>query len=216
VWSYELGEKTAWLDKRLTVDFDAFRINWDKIQQTVLLACGFNFSANAGAALSQGVEFDINARVLDNLTLELSGGYDDAKFTQTVPDVLFRAGDRIPQIPRESAQFDADYDFPISGGISGFAHADYRYVASSWSTNNSLTNPVTGSVVPLIRPSYRIADLRGGIKYGKTEYALFIKNLTNEYANLSDTNAISLQAIGQSRVAISPPRTIGLEFRYRY
>jgi iron complex outermembrane receptor protein len=40
VWSYELGEKTAWLDKRLTVDFDVFRINWDKIQQTVLLACG--------------------------------------------------------------------------------------------------------------------------------------------------------------------------------
>ncbi len=216
VWSYELGEKTAWLDKRVTVDFDLFRINWDKIQQTVLLACGFPFDANAGSARSQGAEIDINARVLDSLTVELSGGYDDAKFTETVPGVLFQAGDRIPQVPRQSAQFDADYEFPISSDLSGFAHADYRYVGSSWSTNNSLTNPVTGSVVPLIRPSYRIADLRGGVKYGKTEYALFIKNLTNEYANLSDTNAISLQAIGQSRVAISPPRTIGVEFRYRY
>jgi iron complex outermembrane recepter protein len=216
VWSYELGEKAAWLDKRLTVDFDLFRINWDKIQQTVLLACGFPFDANAGAARSQGAEIDINARILDDLTLELSAGYDDAKFTRTVPDVLFQEGDRVPQIPRESAQFDADYDLPISGGFSGFAHADYRYVGSSWSTNNSMTNPVTGRVVPLIRPAYRIADLRGGVKYGKAECALYIKNLTNEYANLSDTNAISLQATGQSRVAISPPRTIGLEFRYRY
>jgi iron complex outermembrane recepter protein len=216
VWSYELGEKTSWLDKRLTIDFDVFRINWDKIQQTVLLACGFSFDANAGAARSQGAEIDINARVLDGLTLELSAGYDDAKFTETVPGVLFQAGDRIPQVPRESAQFDADYEFQISGDLSGFAHADYRYVGSSWSTNNALTNPVTGAVVPLIRPSYRIADLRAGVKYGRTEYALFIKNLTNEYANLSDTTAVSLQAIGQSRVAISPPRTIGLEFRYRY
>jgi len=216
VWSYELGEKTSWLDKRLTVDFDVFRIDWDKIQQTVLLACGFPFDANAGAARSQGAELDINARVLDDLTLQLSGGYDDAKFTETVPGVLFRAGDLIPQVPRVSAAFDADYEFQISGDLSAFANADYRYVGSSWSTNNALTNPTTGAVIPLIRPSYRIADLRGGVKYGKTEYALFIKNLTNEYANLSDTTAVSLQATGQSRVAISPPRTIGLEFRYRY
>jgi outer membrane receptor protein involved in Fe transport len=216
VWSYELGEKTSWLDKRLTVDFDVFRIDWDKIQQTVLLSCGFSFDANAGAARSQGAELDINARVLDDLTLELSGGYDDAKFTETVPGVLFRAGDLIPQVPRVSAAFDADYEFQISGDLSAFANADYRYVGSSWSTNNALTNPTTGAVIPLIRPSYRIADVRGGVKYGKTEYALFIKNLTNEYANLSDTTAVSLQATGQSRVAISPPRTIGLEFRYRY
>ena len=216
VWSYELGEKSAWLDKRLTVNADVFRINWDKIQQTVLLACGFPFLANAGAARSQGAEIDINARVIDDLTLEFSAGYDDAKFTETVSGVLFQSGDRIPQVPRESAQLGADYEFPISNDIAGFAHADYRYVGNSWSTNNALTNPATGRVVPLIRPSYRIADLRGGIKYGKTEYALYIKNLTNEYANLSDTNAISLQATGQSRVAISPPRTIGLEFRYRY
>ena len=216
VWSYELGAKSAWLDKRLTVNADVFRINWDKIQQTVLLACGFPFLANAGAARSQGAEIDINARVIDDLTLEFSAGYDDAKFTETVPGVLFQSGDRIPQVPRISAQLAADYEFPISNDIAGFAHADYRYVGNSWSTNNALTNPDTGRVVPLIRPSYRIADLRGGIKYGKTEYALYIKNLTNEFANLSDTNAISLQAIGQSRVAISAPRTIGVEFRYRY
>jgi hypothetical protein len=45
------------------VDFDVFRINWDRIQQTVLLACGFDFDANAGAARSQGAEIDINTRV---------------------------------------------------------------------------------------------------------------------------------------------------------
>jgi iron complex outermembrane recepter protein len=216
VWSYELGEKTAWLDRKLTVDFDVFRINWDKIQQEVLLACGFSFVGNAGAARSQGVELDIDARITDGLTLELSGGFDDAKFIETVPGVLFQSGDRVPQVPRQSAQIDADYHFPMGARLVGFAHADYRYVGSSWSTNNSNINPYTGRVVPLIRPAYRIADVRAGVRWGNTEYAAFVKNLTNELANLSDTNAISLQAVGESRVAVSPPRTVGVEFRYRY
>ena len=82
--------------------------------------------------------------VIDDLTLEVSAGYDDAKFTQTVPGVLFRSGDRVPQVPRESAQFDANYKFTISSDVSGFAHADYRYVGNSWSTNNAVTNPNTG------------------------------------------------------------------------
>lgn len=216
VWSYEVGGKTTWMDQRLTVNVDVFRINWDKIQQQELLACGFPFTANAGAARSQGAEIDINARIAEGLTLALSGGFDDAKFTETVPGVLFRSGDRVPQVPRESAQFDADYQFRIGSNLTGFAHADYRYVGSSWSTNNSNTNPATGRVVPLIRPAYRIADLRAGVRYDKAEYALFVKNLTNELANLSDTNAIAGQAVGESRVAVSPPRTIGFEFRYRY
>jgi outer membrane receptor protein involved in Fe transport len=216
VWSYEVGGKSTWLDRRLTIDADVYRINWDKIQQTVLLGCGFGFQSNAGKARSQGAELDVNARVLGGLTLGLSGSFDDAKFVTTVPGVLFQSGDRIPQVPRVTGQLNADYDFAITGDLTGFAHADYRYVASSWSTNNAATNPDTGRVVPLIRPSYEIADLRGGVRLKNMECALFIKNLTNEYANLSDTNAISLQATGQSRVAISPPRTIGLELRYQY
>jgi outer membrane receptor protein involved in Fe transport len=216
VWSYEVGAKTAWMGQRLTVNLDVFRINWDKIQQQVLLACGFPFQANAGAARSQGAEIDIDARVTDGLTVELSGGFDDAKFIETVPGVLFQSGDRVPQVPRQSGQVDVDYHFPFGSNRTAFAHADYRYVGSSWSTNNSNTDPLTGRVVPLIRPSYRIADLRAGVRFGNTEYAAFVKNLTNEIANLSDTNAISLQAVGESRVAVSPPRTVGVEFRYRY
>lgn len=216
VWSYELGEKSGWLDGRLTTDVDAFRINWNKIQQQVLLACGFPFEANAGAARSQGGEFEIEARVSRGVTLGLSGSYDSAKFTRTVPGVLFQAGDRVPQVPRVTAQFSADYSFPVTGETIGFAHADYRYVGDSWSTNNALTNPDTGRVVPLIRPSYRILDLRAGFDYGRAEYAVFVKNATNELANLSDTNAIAGQATGESRVAISAPRTIGVELRYNY
>jgi outer membrane receptor protein involved in Fe transport len=71
-------------------------------------------------------------------------------------------------------------------------------------------------VVPLIRPAYHMADARAGLRYGPAEYALFVKNLTNEVANLSDTTAVSLRAPGISRVAVNQPRTIGVEVRYRF
>lgn len=216
VWSYELGEKTGWFGGRLTTDVDGFRIDWNKIQTSVLLACGFPFETNAGAARSQGVEFEINARVTAGLTIGVSGSYDSATFTETVPGVEFQSGDRIPQVPRVTTQASADYDFPITSETFGFAHIDYRYVGNSWSTNNSLINPNTGRVVPLIRPSYTILDLRAGFDRGPVEYALFVKNLTNELANLSDTNAIAGQATGQSRVAVNAPRTIGVEVRYTH
>jgi outer membrane receptor protein involved in Fe transport len=216
VWSYEVGAKTGWLDQRLTADVAAFRIDWSKIQQNVALPCGLAFLANAGAARSQGGELDINARLTDGLSLQLSGGLDDAKFTQTVKGVLFQSGDRIPQVPRATFQVGLNYTHSLPNRAVAFGHLDYKSVGDSWSTNNALTNPDTGRVVPLIRPSYRIADARAGVRFGPAEYALFVKNLTNTIANLSDTTAVSLQAEGISRVAVSAPRTVGVEVRYRY
>jgi iron complex outermembrane receptor protein len=214
VWSYEVGAKTGWLDQRVTADIAAFRINWSKIQETINLPCGLAFLANGGKAVSQGGELDINARLTENLSLQLSGGFDDATFTTTVPGALFEAGDRIPQVPRESFQIGVNYTHPIPHDGSAFGHLDYRSVGDSWSTNNSVTNPTTGRVVPLIRPGYHILDARTGLRYGPAEYAVFVKNLTNEVVNLSDTTAVALQAVGISRVAVNQPRTVGVEVRY--
>jgi outer membrane receptor protein involved in Fe transport len=216
VWSYEVGAKSGWLDQRVTLDAAVFRIDWSRIQENVTLPCGASFLANGGEARSQGGEFAITARITDNLSLRLSGGMDDAIFTTTIPGVLFRAGDRIPQVPRESFQIGVNYTHPISNGAVAFGHFDYRAVGDSWSTNNAVTNPATGRVVPLIRPAYRILDVRTGLRYGPAEYALFAKNLTNEVANLSDTTAVSLPAPGISRVAVNQPRTIGVEFMYHF
>jgi outer membrane receptor protein involved in Fe transport len=216
VWSYEVGAKTSWLNQRVTVDAAVFRINWSKIQENVSLPCGASFVANGGDARSQGAELDINARITDKLSVQLSGGYDDAKYTTTVPGALFQTGDRIPQVARESFEIGVNYTQPVFTGAEAFGHLDYRVVGDAWSTNNSVTDPTTGHVIPLIRPAYHMADLRAGLRNGPAEYALFVKNLTNEVVNLSDTAAVSFPAPGITRVAVNQPRTIGVEVRYRF
>jgi iron complex outermembrane recepter protein len=52
LWNYEIGTKNSFLDHRVILNAAAFDIRWNNIQQAVLLQCGFQFIANAGAAES--------------------------------------------------------------------------------------------------------------------------------------------------------------------
>jgi len=215
VWSYELGAKTTWFDHRMTANVGAFRIDWDGIQQQIGLQCGFSFRGNAGHARSQGVELEVTARPIQNLTMNFGLGYTDAKFRGSAPGTQFHNGDRVPQVPRYTLSMGADYSVPISGDTKAFGHVDYRYVGDSTSVLNSGTD-ANGLLVPRIRPSYNIVDLRGGIDFARTEVALFVKNLTNEQAVLGDALSLAAELPGRARISVSQPRTIGIEVRTRF
>lgn len=215
VWSYEVGAKTTMLDRRLTADASAFRIDWDNIQQVIGLQCGFTFRGNAGKARSQGIELEITARLFEGFSLDAGFGYTDAKFLTTPPGTEFQKGGRVPQVPKYTFTAAADYAFPISESVRGFGHLDYRYVSDSLSVLNS-GKDANGIVIPRIRPSYNIIDLRAGVSFGRNEVALFAKNLTNEIANLGDSLAVAAEAPGRARISINQPRTVGVELRSHF
>ena len=63
LWNYELGIKSQWLDKRLTVNVNAFDIEWDNIQVSGRDPTGsFGFISNAGKARVTGLEFETLVR----------------------------------------------------------------------------------------------------------------------------------------------------------
>src|ERR1700691_5117279 len=99
LWNYEVGTKTAWLDHRLTVDAAGFYIKWKNIQQEILLSCGFQYTANAGAAVSKGGELEVRARPTEPLELSLGLGYQDAKITQASIESPQTVGSPIYQVP---------------------------------------------------------------------------------------------------------------------
>jgi iron complex outermembrane recepter protein len=59
-------------------------------------------------------------------------------------------------------------------------------------------------------------DLRIGAQNERYAVTLFVKNLTNELANLGDAILIGSEEPGHPRFVISTPRTIGLEARMRF
>ena len=78
ITNYELGWKTAWLDRRVRFNGAAFFEKWDGVQIGVQGDQGITSIFNAGKAEVKGVEFDVNWLVGNNLTLSLSGTRVDA------------------------------------------------------------------------------------------------------------------------------------------
>jgi outer membrane receptor protein involved in Fe transport len=55
-----------------------------------------------------------------------------------------------------------------------------------------------------------------GARNDRYELTAFVKNLTNEHANLGDAILIGAELPGQPRILINQPRTAGLEVRMKF
>jgi len=206
--SYEGGVKTAWANGKMIVNAAIFHVDIKGIQQRVLLACGFDFVANIGAARSQGFELETSIRPMEGLTVKFAAGYTDAKFTETVPG-LAEQGDRLQQIPKWTVSSSVDYEFRFSDERDGFIRGDFAYIGDSISR-------VVDSASPRLRPSYNIVNARFGLRNDKYEVAFFIDNLFNEIAVFSDNRNIAAEAFGRPRLVRNRPQTFGIDLRANF
>ena len=210
VWSYEVGAKTSWLERRLTVNGSLFDIEWSDVQQVAALpSCGFQVHVNGGAARSRGGEFEAQIAVSPALKLSLGAGDADAQIVDPGPYRILPAGSPIPQIPKWTLNVALDYRFELPHALPAFIHADYAYVGSSLSQNNSVADPIS-------RPAYALANLRTGIDFDHVTLSLFANNIFDEHANLADVQPESVSLPGRPRIATNRPLTIGLDARARF
>jgi outer membrane receptor protein involved in Fe transport len=207
LWSYELGTKTSWLDRSVTVNANAFLIDWKNLQQVLGLGnCGYQATLNIGAARSKGFELEAAWKPVSAVSLSLGSGYTDAYITDNggLTGNAAAVGSRVQNVPKWTVNSAVDVDHDIAG-IAAFAHIDYAYVGDSYNNRNA----------PRIRPSYDLVNLRSGVRIKNLELALFVKNLTNKAADLGDVPPMVVQYPGRPRIAVNTPRTIGLEVRIK-
>lgn len=208
VRSYELGAKTRWLDRTLALNAAAFRIDWDDLQQTLGLGdCGYFAVVNIGAARSQGMELEVAWSPSPIVSFSLGLGYTDAEIVDNggLTGNGAAVGSPVQNVPEWTANSGVDLDFDI-GNIPAFVHADYAFVDRSFNNRNE----------PRIRPSYAIANLRGGITIGDWELALFVRNLTDEAANLADVPPMVIEYPGRPRIQVNQPRTLGVQAKVSF
>jgi outer membrane receptor protein involved in Fe transport len=210
LWNYEIGEKWSFGDRRFTLNIAGFWIEWSNIQQQVELPeCGYGFTGNSGKARSRGGELEFSGKLTPNLTLGIGAGYTDAVITQAGLDSPQLPGSPVYNVPKLTATSSLEYSRPLTVSWSGFARADYSYVGDSYSANNS-------QITPLHRAGYDIVNLRLGARTERFEVAAFVKNLTNEHANLADAIMIGAQYPDRPSFVINQPFTAGVEGRWRF
>jgi outer membrane receptor protein involved in Fe transport len=206
LWSYELGEKARLLDRRFELNGAIYYEDWTKVQQQVSLACGFSFTANAGTAGIYGGELEAAAILSPHLTLTQNLGYTHATYTQAVQATDTVAGQQILNIPKVTASTGVVYTIPLSVQYTFVARATNSYfgpIQDITFTRNSL-------------PGYDLVNARLGVDTGKWSAFLFVDNLTDRLALLSDFNALSANVPQFNRVAVNQPRTIGIDLHFQF
>jgi len=211
VWSYELGEKARLFEGRVTVNSAVYYEKWSNIQIQVPLACGFFYTANAESAGIYGAELEVKGRVSDGLTLSANGGYTHATYSQdfapySADAPIYSTGQRVPDVPLYTAGVAVDYEAPLFD--------QYRLKAR---LDDSLVGPIVDYTFgENDLPGHSIANARIGVATEKISGYLFVNNLADTRAELSDTNSLGANAAFLNRVATNQPRTVGITLDLKF
>ena len=200
IYTYELGLKTQWWDKRITSNFSAFYYDYPSIQVLVILpSTGVNTNsasvavgtgyANA-AGWIKGFEWTNDVRPDDHWHLRSALGLLDSKYTSYpiqsgvnypgagyVNATINPSGGVFTRAPKVTLSLGADYTQPIGRYGDIEAGLDYRYLSKQY------YNPTVEFDQTLAQPAYGLVNGHLAWDFGTgNRYRL---TLTGE--NLGDT-----------------------------
>lgn len=217
----ELGVRARVLDGRLSLTGSIYHIDWKDVQvssRTVNGAVGI--TANAAKARSQGFEFSFNGRVNESITVSGNYAYNDVKLTSDAPKVVdgtfdVFSGDRLPGTPKHAGAAAVNYKRPLENGMDLNASWSVIYTGEIYS---KIGLRGSGEVIP----DYWLNKASVGVSKDNWDISLFADNIFNEYAIISVANDFStigkVDGVTKRYYAygVLRPRSVGLEFRYKY
>jgi len=221
--SYELGIKTQWLDRAVTLNVAGY---WTEISdyQTAIteqVANTVNFRqyiANIPGVRSRGIEGDLSVSPTQRLSFYASAAYADTTYSdyRNAPQAPERlnldgkqdlTGAQLPGVPKFTYTFGGDASAPLGalGGrdLSLYGHADYSHRSTF---NTSSSNSRYADV-----PGFGIANARIGIRTddGLLDLSIWARNLFDK----DYFQTLSAQNTGIVTALIGEPRTIGATLR---
>lgn len=224
LWSYEIGTKDSWFNRRVSIQASAYYIDWSNIQTSVSLpSCATGFTTNRGKAVSQGFDLQVQAIVVDGLTVSGTVGYTDAYYPNAafgaprngVAPLLNAAGDKLPNVLPWTASVDADYSWDISrlwSNAQSYFRVDYRWLDAANALNPDVAgyNPNTG---PYQNQAYALLNLRLGAVHNGLDLSIYLANATNAHPILGVKDQAGN---GLLYAAAIQPLTTGVTVLYRY
>ena len=222
---FELGLKTALLERRASLNIAVFNTKFTDLQVTTLTGAGQALLSNAAKATSRGVEIDGTLRANAVLTLGGSLAYRDSAYDSykngpcnapqrsaavgtTGPCFQDLSGRPTTYAPEWSGSFFAEGRFEVGGGWTLTARGDASY-SDAYFYDSDL-DPNTH------QDSYWKLDARIALKdpTQRWDVALLAKNITNEAVAVWGTDVPLL--LGTYVAFTGMPRTIAVQARDRF
>jgi iron complex outermembrane receptor protein len=219
--AYELGLKSAWFDKRLTANLALFWTEDSNYQTTqVNLVNGVSSLTNAGKVRSRGVEVDLQAQPIDDLSLYASATYDDASYLSyknapcpievRTTGVCDLSGLRLPGPSLWAVSAGGEYRHDVAEIRGARAQA---YLGADYSYRSSFYTTAADSIYSRI-PAYGLLNLRAGVRAadGAWDVQVWARNVgdSDYWQSLSAANT------GAITGTLGDPRTYGVTLKARY
>jgi iron complex outermembrane receptor protein len=242
VEDWEFGAKSSWLDHKLTLNLNFYRMDISGYQDRAFDGVSFTV-LNAGKLRQQGFEFDGVARPLTGLSLFASVAYLDSNFLDypnapglpgcaTVNPICTAAhlgatqdlrGKPAPNSPKWSGRVGFDWTGNLgSHGYTWDATSNLSFFSKQFEGIITDANPQT------IEPSYAVLGARLSVSSPGDRWtaSLFGNNLLNKQygvANLYqplDSSLLLRNGIFAGSTAVrrqhADPRTVGVSVTFRY
>lgn len=209
LWNYEVGAKTSWLDRTLTVNVSAYHIDWKNPQVTAQLGCGFNVFVNAGGLKIDGGELETAIRPTEGLTIRGGLGYTNSRLTENLTFVSGRKGDHAPFVPKWTMSGSIDYTHQLTDSLEGFVFLSYQ----GNDVRNTRFNPALAANSRL--PAYDILNARIGVNADNWSVELFAENLGNSHG-LTNRNFYPFSLTAMTQMEVVTPRTIGVDLSVKF
>jgi outer membrane receptor protein involved in Fe transport len=206
-YSYDLGFKGTFFDNALSIDGSLYHIDWKDIQIRIYTNT-LLYTANAGAAKSDGAEFSADLKPSRGLTLGGWISYNNARLSDALPSGPFYAqsGDRLPYSSKFSGRIYANQERSFSDHVTGFVGGSVNFIGK----RESNFTP-TAAQPRQIYPGYVRADVHGGLRYDGWTLDFFVSNLTNRRGVDSGNPAVV-----PSQVTYIQPRTVGMNVSFGF
>ncbi|MET0287705.1 MAG: TonB-dependent receptor [Polyangiales bacterium] len=213
LWDFELGAKTAWFNRRLIANVAAFYYKLDNAQLNVqnpnpMGTPGANTSVlqNAAGGTIKGLEIELEALPIDNLTLRTSVGLIDSEYTDFITYqgamTVDASGNRFYRTPAVTSVLAAEYRLPITRG-----HA--LALGTDWTIRGMVYhNAVTQNDKMQETPAYAIGNIE--LRYLLGEHF----QLQGYIRNVADNTIKVLSQVvnsGAYPTSLAPPRTFGVQ-----
>jgi iron complex outermembrane recepter protein len=206
VWSYEIGEKARALGNTFQINSAVYYESWTNVQQLVDPSCGFGFTSNAGSATIYGSEIELAANLSPAWMVTQNLGLAHATFDHTVEATNTVKGQKLLDVPNFTANTSLIYSIPVSATYNFNARGTYSYVGPMQDITY-VRNNLAG---------YSLANLRAGFAADKFSAFLFVDNLANKMAILTNNTAQTVNIPTVNRWVTTQPRTIGVDLQMRY
>jgi iron complex outermembrane receptor protein len=181
LWSYEIGIKSEWWQRRLRLNAAAFFNDYEDLQFTTQTVAPDGTQVvlvgNAAKAEISGVEMELAAVPIDALNLSVTVGYLDSKYTEiddTVQTITLAS--ELIGAPEWTASAAADFTIPVAEWAEIVLRSDYTYRSKTYfdaANTESVSQDGYGlwnAAVTLRSPTQRWALTAGVMNLDDEEY----------------------------------------------